>query len=372
MHVQEHVPLRDLTTLKIGGTARYFVSVATVEELADAVSFARAQKLPLVILGGGSNVLVADGEIEAVVVKIDIRGIEWGYRGTDAEQEHARPPKPQRRRGTNTELVVAGAGENWDEIVAESVRRGLWGIENLSGIPGTIGAAPIQNIGAYGAEIKDVLEWVEVFDTTTGRTRKLPNADCCFAYRDSIFKHRDGQALLVARVALRLSKDGAPNLTYADLSRCFTQSMFSNSVRPRTIAKPALVAIRRAVLQIRGKKFPDLAQFGTAGSFFKNPIIPKEQYDELKEKYPDLPGFKLKVNSQKLMVKVPLAWILDNICGLKGFRKGNVALFERQPIVLVNLGGASAADMQTFAADILRQVKEKTGIDVEWEVQCIH
>ncbi len=301
--------------------------------------------------------LITDGEIEGVVVKIDIRGVEWGYRGTDAERN---------QHGSDTELVVAGAGEKWDALAAEAVRRGLWGIENLSGIPGTVGAAPIQNIGAYGTELAEVLEWVEVFDMQSGAVKKLSNADCFFGYRNSIFKCLDGKAYVVTRVALRLSRDGAPNLEYKDLRERF---MISDLGFRKEKFTPT--DVRRAVLEIRSKKFPDLAVYGTAGSFFKNPIIPKEKYDELKKKFPDLPGFALKVNSQESMVKLPLAWILDNICGLKGFRKGNVALFERQPIVLVNLGGASAADTRAFAESILRQVKEKTGIDAAWEVAFI-
>lgn len=349
IRIQENVSLRDLTTLKIGGTARYFCSAATVESLSQAVSFAHEKKLPCLILGGGSNVLVSDGVVNAVVIQNNLRGVTW-------------------KDGGKNVVVCAGAGENWDRLVEQAVKRNLWGIENLSGIPGTVGAAPIQNIGAYGAEIRDVLEWVEVFDSASGETREMSNEECLFGYRDSIFKHREGKSLIVTRVALRLSANGRPTLTYKDMQDRFAASArngsTSSSVEPLTLS-----AIRRAVLEIRSKKFPDLATHGTAGSFFKNPIISKKQFDELKKKYPDLPGFELKVNGQKLMVKLPLAWILDNICQLRGHRRGNVALFERQPIVLVNLGGATAEEIKRFAEEVIRYVKEATGISVEYEVR---
>lgn len=378
IRVQEHVPLGKLTTLKIGGTARYFVSAATAEALAEAVSFAREKQLPLIVLGGGSNVLISDTGLNAVVVQIVIRGIEWesplvkGAPRTFPKKWGGGLLQPPAHRNASTPtgsgdpvLVIAGAGENWDALVAESVKRGFWGIENLSGIPGTVGAAPIQNIGAYGTEIKDVLEWVEVFDSASGETRKMSNGECIFGYRDSIFKHREGKSLVVTRVALRLSKDGKPNLQYKDLKERFRSQESGFKKEALTPTK-----IRKAVLEIRSRKFPDLATHGTAGSFFKNPIISKKQFDELKKKFPELPGFPLStVNGQRSTVKIPLAWILDNICGFKGYTKGNVALFERQPIVLVNLGGATAEEIKRFAEEVIRCVKETIGISVEYEVQ---
>ncbi len=292
LRVREHVTLKDFTTLKVGGTARYFFSVSTAETLAEAVLFARGKKLPLVVLGGGSNVIVSDTLIDALVVKIEIQGIEWvedvlKCRDFDIlKSQHLNMSESQNSNISTSQnvLVVAGAGESWDALVGEAVKRGLWGIENLSGIPGTVGAAPIQNIGAYGAEIQNVLEWVEVFDAKTGKIRTLPNHECFFGYRDSIFKTPRGRDLIITRVALRLSKNGTPHLEYKDLKERFKNkdSGFKN---------PTVQEIRQAVLEIRIRKFPNLRQFGTAGSFFKNPIIPKRQFDELKKKYPDLVGY---------------------------------------------------------------------------------
>lgn len=328
--------------MKIGGIARYFCSVDTEQTLEAAFQFAREKKVPVVILGGGSNVLIGSGEINALVVRIALKGVEW-------------------RDEKETMLVVAGAGESWDGLVAEAVRRGLWGIENLSGIPGTVGAAPIQNIGAYGTEIKETIEWVEVFDTKTGKLRRLSNKECAFGYRDSLFKRPEGKSLVVTRVALCLKKNGVPNLEYKDL-----KAYFAND------GNPSLDDIRSAILEIRSKKFPDLKKFGTAGSFFKNPIVSKEKFSELKKKFPDLPGFELRIKDKGLRIKVPLAWILDNVCHFKGYKKGNVSLFSSQPIVLVQDGNASYFEIEAFAKEICDRVKVETGIDIEWEVQKLN
>ena len=216
---------------------------------------------------------------------------------------------------------------------------------------------------------------MEVFDTTNVRTedtnirtRRLSAEECRFGYRDSIFKHEEGKHLIVTRVALRLKKDGKPNLEYKDLREKFKNQNEKSKI--------TLKEIRDAVLEIRARKFPDLRTTGTAGSFFKNPIIPKAQYDELKKKYPDLPGFPVSnvptyQRTNVHLVKVPLAWILDNICHLKGLAQGNVGLFKNQPIVLVNLGGATAYEVKSLAQEVISSVKEKTGIDVEWEVRMI-
>jgi UDP-N-acetylmuramate dehydrogenase len=285
-----------------------------------------------------------------VVIKNEIRGSEWG-----AENQF---PKEK-----DAVLVTVGAGESWDALVAESVRRGLWGIENLSGIPGTVGAAPIQNIGAYGVELQDVLQWVEALDAKTGKLRCLSNRECFFGYRDSIFKTPKGKDLIITRVALRLSKNGKPHLEYKDLREKFP---IPNSQFPIQNLTPT--DIRKAVLEIRSRKFPDLREYGTAGSFFKNPIISQRQFDTLKKRYPDLPGFELRMKDEGLRMKIPLAWILDHICGLKGFKKGAVTLFERQPIVLTAMPGATAEEIKKFAEEVIRRVHAKTGIAVEYEV----
>jgi len=251
--------------------------------------------------------------------------------------------------------VEVGAGENWDSFVKEVVDRGLYGVENLSGIPGTVGATPIQNVGAYGTEVSDVLKWVEVFDQESGKVVRLNSAKCRFEYRDSIFKQPEGRRYIVTRVCFRLSASGSPNLSYRDLAEQFAD------VRE----EPALAAIRDAVLRIRANKFPDLKEVGTAGSFFKNPIIEEEHGKKLREIHPDMLMFPTRSGRH---VKVSLAWILDHVCQMRGVRRGNVGTYERQPLVFITYKGATAAEVHAFAKEIADKVFNETGIVVTPEV----
>ncbi len=380
--------------MKIGGRARFFAVVTSTVELQEAVTFAKEKGVSILTLGGGSNMLISGGEMNALVIKVEIRGIEWGShslflpprdgsasggKGSTPSSEEGfkssgfQPPplrKACSRRLEESLIVTVGAGESWDGLVAQAVERGLWGIENLSGVPGSVGAAPIQNIGAYGTEVKEVTLWVEVFDINTGEIKKLTSEECEFGYRDSIFKHAEGKPFVVTRVAFRLRKNGTPNLTYKDLRESFKLEVLSSKEeQERRLKEITISEIRKRVIEIRSNKFPDLKEFGTAGSFFKNPIISTEKFSELKRTYPNLPGFELRTSNLELRIKVSLAWVLDNICGLKGFEKGNVKLFEKQPIVLVQNGSASSEEIEAFAKEIIANVKEKTGIEVEWEVQ---
>jgi UDP-N-acetylmuramate dehydrogenase len=333
MALLENVPLAPHTTLRIGGPARYFCHVTTRAELDDALAFARRHGLRPFILGGGSNILAPDEGLAAVVIKMELRGVSVAPDGDDL-------------------LVTPAAGEPWDDLVALTVERGAWGLENLSSIPGTVGAAPVQNIGAYGAEVRDTIERVRVVDSITGVERELTNAACRFAYRDSVFK-RPGNPDVIVAVTFRLAARPRPNLTYKDLRQHFDPG-----------ARPTQAEIRDAVMSIRRNKFPDLARVGTAGSFWKNPIITEAEFLRLSAMYPGLPSFPAGPGR----VKVSLAWILDEVCGLKGYSRGHVALFERQPLILVTQPGATAADVRTFEAHIRSAVKAKTGLDLEPEV----
>jgi UDP-N-acetylmuramate dehydrogenase len=332
--MKENVSLADTTTLKVGGEARYFFEALTEEDIVRASAFAAERKLPIFVLGGGSNILFSDAGFPGVVIRIKTQDISYEDHGGAA-------------------LGRATAGVSWDAFVADAVSRGLWGVENLSGIPGTVGAAPIQNIGAYGAEIKDIVESVRALDMRTGEEKIFSNADCRFEYRDSFFKTEEGRHFIVLEVTFRLSKEPKPNISYKDLKEYGFSELSPQS-------------IRSAVLEIRSKKFPDLSKVGTAGSFFKNPIISQTHFDTLKKKYPELPFFAAKNG-----VKVPLAFILDKVCDLKGFAKGPVGLFQNQPLVLVNTGGATAKEIRDFVAGIKKIVKDKTGIDIEEEVVCM-
>lgn len=340
MTIEENVSLKDLTTFKIGGKARFFCVVKEPQDILAAIDFAASEKVPYLVMGGGSNMLISDNGFPGLVIKMDLLGIEFTEKG---------------RGGVE---VAVGAGENWDGFVRLVVEKGLCGVENLSGIPGTVGAAPVQNIGAYGTELEEVVSWVEVFDPETKKFWMLSNKECRFGYRDSLFKKKEGEALIISRVGFLLKKNGKLKLHYKDLEAYFAD-------HPNT--EPTLEDVREVVLKIRSKKFPDLRVYGTAGSFFKNPIISKKELKTLQEKFPDVPYFP----EARTKIKIPLGWILDHACKLKGLRDGAVGTFENQALVLVNYGGASAQDVVNFSNKIIATVKEITGLSVEWEVRKI-
>lgn len=272
--------------------------------------------------------LVPDEGFDGLVIKIEIQGVE--------------------RQGTT---LIAGAGESWDALVERAVAEDLWGVENLSGIPGTVGGAVVQNIGAYGAALSEVVEWVEVYDRQDEHVLTFSADECGFGYRDSVFKRTD--RYVAVRVALQLYPDGAPNASYKDLS---------------DIDGCSLPQIRQKVFGIRAQKFPDLSQEGTAGSFFKNPILLPDEAGQLSHTYPDMPLFTMPETAG---TKVPLAWLLDHILGLKGYSIGGARLYERQPLVIVAKRGASSHDVEALAQFVEKKVKEIFFIELEREVRVI-
>ncbi len=338
MELFESVPLATLTTLKVGGTASYVALCRKNDDIEAALAFARERGLPWYVLGGGSNVLAPDEGFHGVIVRALFEGMV--FRNVDERVE-----------------VEVGSGIVWDELVQESVERKLWGLENLAGIPGLVGAAPVQNIGAYGADVSNTIIHVDVFDTSSKKVIRFSKEQCAFSYRDSFFKHNP--AFIIISVCFSLSVKDAPHIEYPDiLARKGQGSTLTTSKE-----------IAEVIREIRSKKFPDLVLVGTAGSFFKNPIISEETYAALRAAYPELPGFPQAENKTK--VKVPLAWILDHILHLRGYTKGLVRLFEKQPLVLVAEHNATATEINSFADEIAAKVKEATGIQIEREVQSL-
>ncbi len=335
MTIEENVPLAPFTTFRIGGAARFFVRAKSVEEVVEAFDFAKKNNLKIFVLGGGSNILVSDAGFDGLVIKNEIKGIAF-------DEDDCK--------------VTVGAGENWDELVAVTVEKGLYGLENLSLIPGTVGAAPVQNIGAYGSEVKDTILSVGIYDPEKGVIGVLSAEQCAFGYRDSIFKHEFKHAVITS-VVFKLNKNGAVNIEYKDLKNYFVEHK----------VEPTLQNVRKAVVEIRTNKLPDVKNVGTAGSFFKNAIITKEDHAKLLEKYPEIPTFP--VDEKK--VKVSTAWMIDKICGFKGLRRGAVGIYETQALVLVNFGGGTAAEVQSLAQEMIDSIKEKTGITIEREVEVV-
>lgn len=337
MKLQEFVPLAPHTTFKIGGMARYFCEVSSLTELKEALHFAREKHLPTFILGGGTNVLIADAGFPGVVLHITIPGIEW-----EDHDDHV--------------FATAGAGVVWDDFVAEAVAKGYFGVENLSGIPGSLGASAIQNIGAYGMEVAEVIEWVEAYSTKEGMLRQIPAGECGFAYRDSIWKHEAGQGgLIITRIRFRLKKSGTPNIDYKDLVEHFSAAKKNH---------PTLSEVREAVLSIRNGKLPDTRIIGTAGSFFKHPIVTKAESAAFLKKFPDAPHFE----AGNGRVKLNAGWIIEHVLQWKGMRKGNVGTSEKQALVLVNYGDATEKELRAFAREIQYLVALKTNIRLEPEV----
>jgi UDP-N-acetylmuramate dehydrogenase len=334
MDITENVDLAHYTTLKVGGPARYFTVVQSVDELEQARQFAQQTDVPVVVFGQGSNVLVSEHGYDGLVIINQILGKSYQEEST----------------------ATFGAGENWDDVVADTVAQGLWGLENLSHIPGTVGATPVQNVGAYGVEVSDLITSVEAFSLQTGAIKTFQNSECKFAYRDSYFKTDTGRDWIITSVTFSLSRDSsAAVLGYADL-RTFTESKMDFTQ----------LELRNEIIRIRSQKFPDWQQVGTAGSFFKNPIVSKQHLDELLTQYPDLPHF-LQPNGK---YKIALGWILDKICNLRGYCDGEVCLSQHQALVLLN-HGTSAGKVIEFVSYVQTEVYKKTKIKIEPEVRFV-
>ncbi|MDB5266120.1 MAG: UDP-N-acetylenolpyruvoylglucosamine reductase [Parcubacteria group bacterium] len=332
---RENVPLASLTTLRVGGPARFVHTGDSMESIKAAAAHSRSCGLSLYPLGQGSNVLAGDAPIDVVILKMETNELTF---------------KPD----SDFVEVIADAGVSWERLVQECTEQGLWGVENLAGIPGTAGAAPVQNIGAYGAELADTFAWLECYDTATDMLMRLDAEGCAFGYRESRFKHEPN--LIITRIALRLARTSTPKTSYADLQKLMDAGELLNT--PQKIAD--------AVRRVRRVKFPDLTQEGTAGSFFKNPTITANAYEELQAKYPALQGFAAPSG-----IKIPLAWILDHVLGLRGYREGRAHLFQNQPLVLVTENNATAQDVEMLANNVSEKVFAATNILIEREVRSL-
>lgn len=340
--LQEMVPLADLTTLEVGGPARYLAEPETLEELSEVLAMARDQGLTAYPLGDGSNLLASDEGFEGMLVRLANRQVEI-ERTTGAE--HVR--------------VRAGAGLDWDGLVELTVLEGLAGLECLSGIPGRVGACPIQNVGAYGQEVSDTLQAVQVLDLETGHLARRSHQECGFRYRASHFKHAWKGRYLVWEVEFLLRSDGRPTLRYGDLTRHF-------GLGPED-PLPSLEAVRQAVLEVRrGKSMvrdPHNPNSRSAGSFFTNPLIPEERAAQLLTRFPDMPVHPAAPGWRKLSA----AWLIENAGFCKGTVRGRAGLSEDHVLALINRGGASAREILELAGEIRRTVHARFGVLLEPE-----
>ncbi len=339
MHIQENISLKSFNTFGIQAKATYFCEVNTLEELTTFLQEKNnSTDKPLLILGGGSNLLFTK-DFPGIVLKNSIKGIEI----IREDESHA--------------WVRAGAGENWHNFVLQCIEMGYGGIENLSLIPGTVGAAPMQNIGAYGVEIKDVFEQLEAVEIETGKTHHFNNADCRFGYRESVFKNIYKGKFIIATVTLKLSKKPVVNTSYGAIEE---------TLQNEGITAPTIRDVSNAVIKIRQSKLPDPADIGNAGSFFKNPVIALKVYETLKAENPEMPGYK--VAEQEM--KVPAGWLIEQ-CGWKGKRFGEVGVHKNQALVLVNYGDAKGNEVKELAFKIQASVSERFGIELTPEVNMV-
>lgn len=336
MLIKQHIPLSELTTIKIGAgaTASVVVTITNPNELLGALQQIKASGHPYRVLGWGSNVIARDEGFHGVIILNKISGFEV----LDETPEGA--------------LIRAGAGETLDTVVARTVEMGLSGIEALSSIPGTIGAAPVQNAGAYGQEIGDTLVTVEGIDTQTLQPFVLTKEQCGFSYRDSIFKHND-RRYVITSVSLRLARTNPEPPFYKSLSTYFEQHDIT-AFTPQVI--------RDAVIAIRKEKLPSPLLLPNAGSFFKNPIVDRAVADALVAQWPDAPVHPMKDGT----VKVPAGWLVEQ-AGLKGYENGPLRTYAKNALVIVNAGEATYKDLNEFRTYIQRTVKEKFAIDLQQE-----
>ncbi len=330
--------LADYTTFKIGGPADYFVVVKTLSDLLEAWQWAKDRKKSILFLGGGSNSLISDKGFSGLVIKNEINGLE-------EPQEHK-----------NYILLTAKSGEWWSSLVNYAVERGCYGAENLFLIPGTVGAAPIQNIGAYGVELKDIFYELQAFNLHTGKMEKFNNAACQFAYRQSIFKRKLKGKYFIYSVTLKLSRVPDFHLDYGDIKQVLGE---------KNIVRPTARQLVDAIMQIRNSKLPNPAQIPNAGSFFQNPEVSWAKLKRLQAKFPEIKSFPSK-NGAKLAA----GWLIEQ-CGFKGKPEGAVSAYEKQALILVNLGGAQAKDVLKLAKKITLAVQKKFGVKLIPEVNYI-
>lgn len=343
-------------TFGIDESCREFVEFSSVEELKEVLASLHeaTQPQPLLIIGGGSNLLLTK-HFEGTVLHSAIKGREVLL----SEKRIMKTEKCLTASHTEDDevLVRCGSGEVWDDVVAWTIERGYYGMENLSIIPGEVGASAVQNIGAYGAEAKDIIYKVEAVEVATGCEVEFMNADCEYGYRQSRFKKDWKDRYVIHHVTYRLSKTFTPRIEYGNIKA---------ELAVLGISTPTALQVRNAIISIRNSKLPDPKVQGNAGSFFMNPIVPRSKYEALAVQYPGMPHYDVDADS----VKIPAGWMIDQ-CGWKGRAMGSAAVHDKQALVLVNRGGAKGADIVALCDEVRRSVRERFGIDIYPEVNFV-
>jgi UDP-N-acetylmuramate dehydrogenase len=337
LQIQENVSLKNFNTFGIDAKAKYFVEINHEDELTELFMDLQWQQIDRLVLGGGSNVLLIN-DFDGLVIRINIRGIEH-------------------RINHNDVFIEAGAGEVWNDLVNFCVARNYAGIENLSLIPGSVGASPIQNIGAYGVELKDVFDSCKAFEIATGKFKTFTKADCRFGYRDSVFKTQLKEQYIITSVKFYLSLIPHINLKYGAIEQELTN---------RHITSPTIKDVSRVVSHIRVSKLPDPSTIGNAGSFFKNPVISADEFHILQTNFPDVVNYPTDSGH----IKLAAGWLIEQ-CGWKGKIVGNTGTWKNQALVLVNHGGATGQEVYSLSSQIIDSVYTKFGVMLEREVNMI-
>ncbi len=333
MNIQQNISLKNYNTFSINVNAKRFISVNSLEELKEVIS----NEHDFFLLGGGSNMLLTS-DIEKLVIHLNLKGIIVN----DSEKDVV--------------YVTTEAGENWHEFVLWCISQNYGGLENLSLIPGNVGTAPIQNIGAYGVEIKDTFYQLEALEIETGKTRTFTNQECDFGYRNSIFKNKLKGKYIITNVTFKLRKTNHEiNTSYGAITSYLQHKK-----------SPSIKDISDAVIAIRNSKLPDPKEIGNCGSFFKNPVVDSRSFEILQEKYPDIPHYIVSENE----LKVPAGWLIEQ-CGFKGKRFGDAGVHKNQALVLVNFNNATGKEIYNLAQNIQQKVKDIFNIELEIEVNVI-
>jgi len=349
MTIQENIPLAPLTTLQVGGAARYFAELKREDDVRDAAQFAGSRDLPLFVLGGGSNLVVADSGWPGLVLRIAIGGIATPH-ASDA--------------AGNAVLFGVGAGVNWDDFVAQAVVQNCAGVECLSGIPGSVGGTPVQNVGAYGQEVAETIESVRAFDLKQDRIVVLPKPACGFRYRSSIFNTKESGRYIILRVNYRLKRGGAPSLKYADLQKYFGERLAEKKMPSLAETREAVRAIRRSkgMLLVHGDD-----DCRSAGSFFKNPVLSEGQFKDLAAR---AAAKGLEIPSYPALDahhKISAAWLVEHSGFSKGYALGAAGISHKHALALINRGDAKASDIVGLKDEIQRGVQEAWGIRLDPE-----
>jgi UDP-N-acetylmuramate dehydrogenase len=337
MLLKEHISLKPYHTFGIEVKAKFFTEIYHISDLKEALVFQKQQSLELLILGGGSNLLFTK-DFDGLVVKVGLKGKE-----KIKEDEHF-------------VWVKIAAGENWHEFVLFCIENNWGGVENLSLIPGTVGAAPMQNIGAYGTEIKETFESLEAYHLKSGEMHQFTKEQCKFGYRESIFKNEVKGEYLITSVIFKLSKKHQLNFSYGDIQQ----------ILARENTEPSIQNISQAVIEIRSSKLPNPSEIGNAGSFFKNPFVEKKHFEKLKSLYPQIPMYPVDEN----LVKVPAGWLIEQ-CGWKGYKEEDAGVHAKQALVLVNYGNATGEEIKDLSEKIKKSVFEKFEIHLHTEVNIV-